>query len=120
MSIEIPGRGAHRVRLARPSFETWSTAQKLAYGYLAAGIAGLIVMALREPALEPWLWRSVALLLPFVVSLRSAVVYAYRKKPSRLNWWLRPSPVAEQEFTIMWLVYAVVFGAGAVAIVLFV
>lgn len=118
MSIEIPGRGAHRARFTRPLYETWSPAQKLAYGYLAAGIAGLIIMALRDPVLEHWLWRSVALLLPFVVSLRSAIVYAYRKRPSRLTWWLRPSPVAELEFTIMWLVYAVVFGAGALAIVL--
>ncbi len=104
----------------RPSFETWSIGRKLACGYLAAGIVGLAVLAHREPVLEPWLWRSVALLLPFVVSLRSAIIYAYRKRPLRLSWWLRPSPAAEREFTIMWLVYALVFGAASLAVILFV
>ena len=48
-----------------------------------------------------------------LVSLRSALVWSYRRHPSRLNWWLRPTPIAEREFQVTWLIYAVVFGASS-------
>lgn len=105
--------------LTLPSFETWSTAQKLAYAYLGAGLLGLVVLALREPSLEPWFWRSVMFLLPLVVSLRGAIVYAYRKHPSRLSWWLRASH-GEPDMMGFPGFYAVLFGAFALAVVLFV
>jgi hypothetical protein len=95
----------------------WSIGRKLAYGYLAATIVLLAVMALRSNDVEEWLWRSVILLIPLVVSVRSALIYAYRKKPSKLDWWLRPGP-GERNFDVTWLFYAVLFGALSLVAVL--
>lgn len=94
----------------RHVFATWSIGRKLAYGYAAWGIALLIALALRAATLEAWFWRAVLLSIWLIVSLRSALVYAHRNKPSKLSWWLRPGPV-ERNFAVTWLVYAVVFGA---------
>ncbi len=100
------------------AFATWSIGRKLAYGYAAAGIVLLAVLAVRAPTAEAWFWRALLLLMFLVVSLRSALVWSYRRKPSHLNWWLRPTPIAEREFTVSWLVYAVVFGASSVLMLL--
>jgi hypothetical protein len=99
------------------AFATWSIGRKLAYGYAAAGLVLLAILAVRAPTTEAWFSRALLLLLFLVVSLRSALVWAYRRNPSHLNWWLRPTPT--EEFTVMWLVYAVVFGAFS-ALVFFV
>ena len=96
------------------AFETWSIGRKLAYAYAAACIVLLAVLALRAPTAEAWFWRTVLLLMFLVISLRSALVWAYRRKPSKLNWWLRPTPIVENEFTVTWLIYAVFFGASSV------
>lgn len=101
-----------------PVVATWSIGRRLACGYLAAGIVVLAVLALRAPDVEAWLWRSLAFLMPLGVSLRSALVYAYRRRPSRLSWWLRPTPVVENEFAATWLVFAVLFGAASLVVVL--
>lgn len=90
-------------------FAKLSIGRKLAFAYAAAGLVLLGVLALRAPTIEAWFWRAVMLLLFLLVSLRSALVWSYRRKPARLNWLLRPS-LTEREFTVMWLVYAVVFG----------
>ena len=99
-----------RTMSVRHAVATWSIGRKLAYGYAAWGIALLVVLALRAATLEAWFWRAVMLSIWLVVSLRSALVYAHRKKPSKLSWWLRPGP-AELNYAATWLVYAVVFGA---------
>ena len=100
------------------AFATWSIGRKLAYGYAAAGFVLLAVLAVRASSAEAWFWRGLLLLLMLVISLRSALIWSYRRKPSRLNWWLRPS-IAEREFTVTWLIYAVVFGASALVVILF-
>ena len=87
-----------------------STARKISYSYVAAGLVFLGVLALRAPTAAAWFWRAVLLFLFLGVSLRSALIWSYRRNPSGLNFWLRPS-IGEHEFTVMWLVYAVVFGA---------
>jgi nitrate/nitrite transporter NarK len=92
-----------------PGFAKLSIGRKVAYSYAAAALVMLGVLALRAPTLEFWFWRAVMLLLFLGVSLRSALIWSYRRNPSRLNWLLRPS-IGEHEFTVMWLVYAVVFG----------
>lgn len=84
------------------------------YAYAAASLVLLAVLALRADAFAGWLWGSLLILIPLVVSLRSALVFAYRKVPAKLNWWLRPTPGVENEFTVSWLVYAVIFGALSV------
>ena len=91
--------------------------RRLAYGYATGGVVLLAVLALRVDALEGWLWRSLALLVFLATSLRAAVVFTYRKVPSKLDRWIRPMP-HEKEFTATWLVYAVLFGAMSVVIVL--
>ena len=95
----------------------WSIGRKLTYGYLATTIVLLAVLALRSNDVEEWFWRSVMLLIPLVVSVRSALIYVYRKKPSKLDWWLRPGPF-ERNFDVTWLIYAVVFGALSLVAVL--
>lgn len=95
-----------------------SIGRRLAYGYAAAGLVLLTVLALRVDAFAGWMWGSLLILVFLVVSLRSALVFAYRKVPSKLSWWIRPTPVVEREFTVTWLVYAVFFGAASVLIVL--
>jgi hypothetical protein len=101
------------------AFATWSIGRKLAYGYAAAGFALLAGLAVRAPTAEAWFWRAILLLMFLVVSLRSALVWSYRRNPSHLNWWLRPTPIVEHEFTVTWLVYAVVFGTSSVLVLLF-
>lgn len=108
---------AGRGKSARRAIEARSVGRKLACGYLAAGTALLAVAAVRAPALEAWFWRSLMLLLSLVVSFRSALVYAYQHTPSALNWWLRPTPIGEREFTTTWLVYAILFGAASLVVV---
>ena len=100
------------------SFATWSIGRKLAYGYAAAGFILLVVLAVRAPTAEAWLWRALLVLMFLVVSLRSALVWSYRRNPSHLNWWLQPAPIVEHEFAITWLVYAVVFGAFSALVLL--
>ena len=90
----------------------------LAYGYAAAGFVLLVVLAVRAPTAEAWLSGALLVLMFLAVSLRSALVWSYRRNPSHLNWWLQPAPVVEREFTIMWLVYAVVFGAFSALVLL--
>ena len=97
-------------------FESWSLGRKLAYGYAAAGILLLGVLAWRAPTAEAWFWRAVLLLMFLGVSLRSALVWVYRHEPLKLNWWLRPDAVVEREFTVTWLIYAAVFGAATVLV----
>jgi len=109
---------ARRKRLPRSDSVNWSIGRKLAYGYLAASIVLLAVLALRSADVEEWLWRSLMLLVPLAISIRSALVYAHRKKLSNLSWWLRPAPIVEREFEVTWLVYAVVFGALSLLAVL--
>lgn len=96
---------------SRQGFGAWSVGRRVAYGYAAAGIILLAALAVHSASADVWLWRAVLLVLFLVVSLRSALIWSYRRTPSRLSWWLRPSPGAEREFTVMWLVYAVAFGA---------
>ncbi|MCC7033045.1 MAG: hypothetical protein IT179_09460 [Acidobacteria bacterium] len=96
--------------------ETQALGRRIAQGYVVAAVFLLIVLALRGPTVEAWFWRSVASFLPFTVSFRSALVYTYRRHPSALRWWLRPT-AGEKEFTFMWLIYAVVFGAGSLAFI---
>ena len=100
------------------SVATWSIGRKLAYGYAAAGVVLLAVLAVRAPTAEAWFWRALLVLMFLVVSLRSALVWSYRRNPSQLNWWLQPSP-SENEFTVTWLVYAVFFGASSVLVFFF-
>lgn len=94
------------------------TARTLAYGYACAGVVLLAAAALRVPTVEAWSWRALAVVMALAVSLRSAIVYVYRKHPSKLNWWLRPTVPAEREFDLTWLVYAVVLGASSLLFVL--
>lgn len=94
-----------------------SVGRSLTYAYAAAGLVLLGVLALRVDAFAGWMWGSLLILMFLVVSLRSALVFAYRKVPGKLNWWIRPT-AGEREITAMWLVYAVVFGAASVLIVL--
>jgi hypothetical protein len=101
----------------RPALESRSIGRKLAYGYATASVVLLGVLAWRSPSVEAWLWRSLMLLVPLVVSLRSALIYAYRKKPSALSWWLRPTAIVENEFAGTWLAYAVIFGAASLVVV---
>ena len=91
-------------------FAKLSIDRKLAYAYAAAALILLGVLALRAPTAAAWFWRAVLLFLFLGVSLRSALIWSYRRNPSGLNFWLRPS-IVEHEFTVMWLVYAVVFAA---------
>lgn len=98
--------------ITRKGFVTWSIGRKLGYGYAAAGIVLLAVLAVRAPTAEAWFWRALLVLMFLLVSLRSALVWSYRRNPSDLNWWLRPSH-GENEFTVTWLVYAVFFGAAS-------
>ena len=100
------------------AFATWSIGRKLAYGYAAAGVVLLVVVALRAPTAEAWFGRALLILLFLGVSLRSALVWSYRRHPSRLNWWLQPAHIVEHEFTITWLIYAVVFGAASALVLL--
>ena len=103
---------------ARPSIATWSIGRKLAYGYAAAGLVVLVILAVRAPTAEAWFWRALLVVLFLTVSLRSALVWSYRRNPSQLNWLLRPS-IGEYEFTVTWLVYAVVFGASSLLVLFF-
>lgn len=101
-----------------PGFAKLSIGRKVAYAYAAAALILLGVLALRAPTAAAWFWRAVLLFLFLGVSLRSALIWSYRRNPSGLNFWLRPS-IGEHEFTVMWLVYAVVFG-GFSFLILFV
>jgi hypothetical protein len=101
------------------AFATWSIGRKLAYGYAAAGVVLLALLAVGASSAEAFFWRGLLLLMMLVISLRSALIWSYRRKPSLLNWWLRPSPIAERNFTVTWLIYAVVFGACAFGVILF-
>ena len=101
------------------TFTTWSIGRKLASAYGAAGVVLLAMVALRGLTLEAWFWRAVMAAVLLVVSLRSALVWSYRRKPSQLSWWLRPTAPAEREFMVSWLIYAVFFGASSL-LVLFV
>lgn len=92
---------------------TWSITRKLTVGYLTAAVVLLAGLALRVPSLEAWLWLSLVPLLSLAVSLRSALVFAHRKRPSNLSWWLRPTLPAENESGGTWLAYAVAFGAAS-------
>ncbi len=92
--------------------------RRTAYGYAAAAVVLLAVLALRADAFEGWMWGSLMILMFLVVSLRSALVWVFRKRPSRLSWWFRPTPGVENEFTVAWLVYAVLFAALSVLPVL--
>ena len=94
-----------------------SIGRKLAYSYGAAGFVLLAILALRSPTAEAWFWRALLVLMFLVVSLRSALLWSYRRNPSQLNWWLRPT-MTEREFSATWLVYAVVFGASSVLMLL--
>lgn len=98
------------------SFATWSIGRKIACVYAAVGLVLLAVMAVRAPTAEAWFWRAVLLLMFLVVSLRSALVWSYRRNPSKLNWLLQPAMITENEFTVTWLIYAVVFGASSVLV----
>lgn len=89
----------------------WSIERKLGCAYAAAAVLLLAILAVVAPTAEAWFWRAILVGLFLAVSLRSALVWAYRRNPSQLNWWLRPTPVVENEFTITWLVYAVAFAA---------
>lgn len=102
----------------RQAFATWSIGRKLAYGYAAAGVVLLAVLAVRTPTAEAWFWRALLVLTFLIVSLRSALVWSYRRNPSHLNWWLRPA-LGEHEFNVTWLVYAVLFGASSTLVLLF-
>lgn len=94
-----------------------SIGRRLAYGYVSAGLVLLAVLALRADTFAGWMWASLLILMFLVISLRSALVFAYRKVPSKLSWWVRPT-AGETDLMAMWLVYAVVFGAMSVVIVL--
>lgn len=94
-----------------------SIGRRLAYGYAAAGIVLFTVLALRVDAFAGWIWGSLVILVFLAISLRSALVFTYRKVPSKLVWGIRPMQ-HEREFTVTWLVYAVFFGAASVLIVL--
>lgn len=93
-----------------------SIERRLVYAYAAAGLALFGGRALRADAFAGWMWGSLLILVLLVASLRSALVFTYRKVPSKLNWWIRPT-AGETDLMAMWLVYAVFFGAGAVLIV---
>ena len=67
--------------------------------------------------MEEWFWRALLVVMALAVSLRSAIVWTYRKHPSKLNWWIRPTALAEREFDTTWLIYAVVLGMGSVLFV---
>lgn len=95
-----------------------SIERRLAYAFVAASLVLLAVLAFRADAFAGWMWGSLLILAPLVVSLRSTLVFAYRKVPAQLNGWIRPTPGVENEFTASWLVYAVVFGALSVLPVL--
>jgi hypothetical protein len=107
-----------KVPKRRLAFATWSIGRRLAYGYAAAGFVLLAVLAVRAPTAEAWFRRTPLLLLFLVVSLRSALVWSYRRNLSALNWWLQPTAIVENEFTVTWLVYAVAFGAASVLVFL--
>jgi hypothetical protein len=92
-----------------------SVGRRIVYGYAAAGVVLLAVLALRVDAVTAWFWGALLVLASLAVSLRSALVYAHRKKPSSLNWWIRPT-AGEDEFAATWLVYAVFFGAAPVVV----
>lgn len=96
---------------ARRAIKTAHIARRLAYGYLTAGIVLLSALALKVPDLNAWLWLSLLTIMPLIISLRSALVWVYRKNRSQLNWWLRPAGITEREFDTTWLFYAVLFGA---------
>lgn len=113
-----PARIESMLTRAWPALATWSVARRISHGYALAGIILIVILAVRASALEPWLWRSLGLFVAFILSLRSALVYAYRHRPSKLNWWLRPG-FGENEFAITWLVYAVFFGACALLVAVF-
>ena len=95
----------------------WSIGRRLAYGYVAASILLLAIVGLQAPSAEAWFWRAVAILLFLVMSLRSALIWAHRRKPSKLSWWLRPTHT-ERESPRGWLVYAVLFGVSPLFILL--
>lgn len=90
---------------------------KVVYGYVAAGMLVLIILAFRAPGLKAWLIWSAAFLIPYLVSFRCAVIHAYRRNLKALNWWLQPA-ATEREFEGAWHVYAVAFAIGALAITL--
>ena len=92
--------------------------RRIAYGTAAAAVVLLWVLALRADAFEGWMWGSLMILMFLVVSLRSALVWAFRKRPARLSCWFRPTRGVENEFTVAWLVSAVHFGAFSVLPVL--
>lgn len=96
---------------------TWSIGRKLAYGYAAAGIVLLAVLAVRAPTAKIWFWSALLVLMGLVLSLRSALVWCYRRNPSHLNWWLQPG-LSETDFNVTYLFYAVV-GAASSVLVLF-
>lgn len=95
----------------------WSIPRRLAYGYSAAYIVLLAILGVQAPTAEAWFWRALAILMFLVMSLRSALIWAYRRKPSKLNWWLRPAP-QERESPRGWLVYSVLFGVAPLFILL--
>lgn len=94
-----------------------SVGRRLAYGYAAAGVVLPAVLALRADTFTGWMWASLLILVFLAISLRSALVFTYRKTPSKLDPWIRPMR-HEKEFTATWLVYALIFGAMSVLIVL--
>lgn len=99
-------------RSVRHPFASRGIGRKLAYGYAAAGVVLLAVLALRSPTAAAWFWRALLVFLFLMVSLRSALIWSYRRNPAELNWLLRPS-IGENEFNVTWLVYAVFFGAAS-------
>ncbi|MHB0971223.1 MAG: hypothetical protein ACYC7A_06170 [Thermoanaerobaculia bacterium] len=102
----------------RQAFATWSIGRKLASGYAAAGVVLLAVLAVRVPTVEAWFWRALMVLGFLAVSLRSALIWSYRRNPSDLNWLLRPD-FTENEFNVTWLIYAVFFGACSTLMLFF-
>jgi hypothetical protein len=105
-----------KVRSTGGAIATSSIGRTLAYGYAAAGFVMLAVLAVRAPTTAAWFGRAILLLMFLAVSLRSALVWSYRRNPSQLNWWLQPAMIVEKEFTVTWLVYAVVFAAFALLV----
>lgn len=94
----------------------WSIGRKLACSYAAFGLVLLGLLGVRTPTAEAWFWRALLVLMFLGVSLRSALVWSYRRNPSHLNWWLQPAPIVEQEFTVTWFLYALFFGAASVLV----
>lgn len=98
--------------------EKMGVARKLAYGYLAVGLFLFVIQSMRAATTEELFWRVVVLVFPLALSLRMAILYAYRKKMSHLSWLMRAGP-GENDTDGARLVYAVVFGAMSLATLFF-